>query len=61
MRTLDREPRSPASAGRCREMNERRIDPGTVRRENIDRPSKLSPAINGKSNAGSERRIPVKR
>lgn len=61
MSTLDREPRRSTSAGPCREMDERRIDPGTVRRENIDRPSKLSPAIGGKSNAGAERRIPVKR
>jgi hypothetical protein len=45
-----------------RSLNERRIDPGTARRENIDPPSLLPTHIpRGRDNTGTPAREPVKR
>lgn len=45
-----------------RALDERRVDPGTVRRENVDTRSPLSaPIPRGQNNTGAPGRMPVKR
>ena len=63
MSTQDRE-RQPREGtfSPLRSLAERRIDPGTMRRENIDTPSPLSrPIPRGKDNTGMPGREGVKR
>jgi len=59
-------PRPPAASNFAqppmRALDERRIDPGTARRENIDTRSPLSTMVpRGRDNTGMPAREPVKR
>jgi hypothetical protein len=63
MSTSDRE-RQPreGSFSPLRALAERRVDPGTMSRENIDTPSPLSKQIpRGQNNVCAPARMPVKR
>ena len=63
MSTQDRE-RQPAegSFSNLRALMERRVDPGTLKRENIATPGPLSAAIpRGRDNTKPEGRLQVKR
>ena len=63
MSTQDHE-RQPAEGtfSPLRALSERRVDPGTLKRENIDTASPLSkPIPRGQNNVGAPARMPVKR